>query len=437
MTLIKKILIIFGLLALSFPALFYFPHKSTGTLGEYLEWTSYIDRWGPLNAYSIVNTDIIDTKIHNTPIASINANHSYWTIEYPPLTMINLWLAKKTAEIFNVSWMIGIKIMSLVYYFATWVSLIYLSTIFRRKSIWESIFVVSGLYLGGLYFAIITMAFTTLDITFVPYVVFSLTLFARRKYLLSGFFLAIAVLVKWIVVMMLPVFLFYFIIKKGRRYKIDLSIFKFFGALTLVFSLLIIGFWLDHLSLMSLAESLRKAFSHGLWFLEAGSLNFWYVIEYGLLIPLYPETYGMIIKNNMPIFSSISTLIYLLVVIVILNSFLKRKKDISNLLQASLMISWSYFILRTGVHSTHLFITVLVALCLVIINPNKCNLRLYLWMIFFGLASPLLTYGFPVRNSFVTYNNQPLMLLVAVLYVLIYFIYLRNYLMFRPTNTKD
>src|SRR3989344_6173212 len=84
----------------------------------------------------IINTSITDSIDSSN---NLNTNHSYWTTDYPPITFINLWLAKKTAEVFGVSWMIGIKIMLLVYYLTTWVSLIYFSTLFGRKSIWTSI----------------------------------------------------------------------------------------------------------------------------------------------------------------------------------------------------------------------------------------------------------------------------------------------------------
>ena len=430
---IKRLLIVFALAVLSLPIIAFFPNHGTGDMDVWLEWTSHIDRWGPLNAYSIINTSISDAIDSN----NINTNHNYWTADYPPLTFINLWLAMKAAAVFGVSWMIGIKIMLLVYYLATWVSLIYLSTLFSRKSIWISITVASGLYLGGLYFVVISEAFSTLDITFAPYVVFSLALFARRKYLLSGMCFALAVLVKWIAIIMLPVFLFYFIIKKGRRYKIDAPIFKFLGALTFAFGLLIIGFWLNHLSLFSLAESLRKAFSHGVWYLVAGSLNFWWLIQHGAIKPFYPETYGMIIKNNLPIFSSISGVIFLLVDIAILKNFLKRKKDISSLLQASLMISWSYFIWRTGVHGNHLFISVLAALCLIIINTSQSNIRQYLWLSFFGLANLTVTHGFPIRGGFVAIpENYLLVGLLAVFHVLIYLVYLRKYLQFQPSGVR-
>lgn len=428
----KRLLVVFGLVVLFLPMLLYFSHKGTGDMDVWLEWTSHIDRWGPLNAYSIINTDIIiNTNINEAPVDNINTNHSYWTTDYPPLTFINLWLAKKTAEGFGVSWMLGVKILLLVYYLATWVSLIYLSTLFRRKSIWLNITIASGLYLGNLYFVVISQAYTTLDISFAPYVVLCLALFARRRYVLSGVFFALAVLIKWIAIMMLPVFLFYFIIKKGKQYKIDAAIFKFFGALTLVFGFLIIGFWLNHLSLLSLAESLRKAFSHGVWYLTAGSLNFWFLIQHAFVKPLYPETYATVIKNNMYIFSAISAVIFLIVNIAIFKNFFRRKKDIGSMLEASLMVSWSYFIWRTGVHGNHLFIAVLIALCLAIINTNNSNIKLYLWLSFFGLASPL-THGIPVRGGFITFSeNYMFLALLAALHIFVYLIYLRKYLEFK------
>lgn len=343
----------------------------------------------------------------------------------------------KMASVIGVSWTIGVKILLLVYYLATWVSLIYLSTFFSRKSIWKSITVVSGLFFGGLYFAVISQAFTTLDITIAPYVVFSLALLARRKYLPSGLFFALAVLVKWVPLIMLPAVLIYFVTKKGRQYKIDPAIFKFFGAFTLVIGLMIVGFLLNHLSLLSLVESLRKAFSHGIWYFDMGALNISWLIQFGVLKPLFPETYTMIIKNNLPIFSAISSVIFLLVIIVILRSFLKRKKDVGSLLEASLMITWGYYILRTGVHPNHLFISVLAALCLAIINTSKSNIRLYLLLSILGL-SPILTHGFPWKGSFVAFPQNFLLYffltLLAAAHVLIYFAYLRNYLLVKPSK---
>ena len=79
-------------------------------------------------------------------------------------------------------------------------------------------------------------------------------------------------------------------------------------------------------------------------------------------------------------------------------------------------------------HSNHLFISVLAALCLAIINTSKSNIRQYLWLSFFGL-SPVLTHGFPVRGGFVAFPEIYLLLtLLAAFHVLIYLVYLRKYL---------
>lgn len=128
---IKKLLIVLGLLVLFLPALVFFPNYGTGDMDIWLGWTSDVERWGPLNAYSI-----------------INSSEAWWTI-HPPIYFINFWFALKAATILNVSPMIGIKVILLIYYLATWASLIYLSTVFRQKRIWESIIVSSGLFLGG------------------------------------------------------------------------------------------------------------------------------------------------------------------------------------------------------------------------------------------------------------------------------------------------
>lgn len=413
---IKRLLIILGLAVLSLPMIVLFPNKGTSDMGVWLEWTSHIDRWGPLNAYSIINTD-----------------DDYENTDYPPISFINLWLALKAAAVGSVSWMIGIKIIILVYYLATWAAIIYLSTFIKRRSIEMSVLVGSGLFLAGLYFVVSSQALGYLDITYAPYIVISLLLFAQRRYLLSGAFWALAILVKWIAVLMVPAFLFYFINEKGRWYQIDrFPMFKFFGSVLLVVSLLFIGFWLNNISLLALVESLRKAFIR--MSLSSGALNFNSIINY--LIELkYPDTYETVIRNNFHIFQLFSIVIFLTVIILILKSFLKRRKDMGSLLQTSLMISWSYFIWRTAVHENHLFITVLAALCLAVLYTNWSNIRQYLFLNFIGLANFVVYFGFPIRDgsilipdSFKVILGVKLAVLLAVFHVLIYLGYLRKFL---------
>ena len=289
---------------------------------------------------------------------------------------------------------------------------------------------------------IISEAFSSMDITFAPFVVFSLVLFARRKYLISGICLALAILVKWIAMLMLPAFLFYFINKKGRWYRIDrFAMYKFFGGVMLIIGLLIIGFWLNHISLFSLVEALRRTFYRPN--LAPPALNFIWIVTY-LIKQIYPETYVGVIRNNTYLFQLISAVIFLLAGILILKNYLKRKKDIVSLLQTSLMISWSYFIWRTSIHENHLFITVLTALCLAVLNTNWSNIRLYLWLNFIGLANLVLFFGFPIREGSVLLPGSVgniwgvnLAVLLAVFHILIYFVYLRRFLQFQYRSAAD
>jgi len=423
---IKKLIIILGLLLLSFPMLIFLPNKGTTDMSVWLEWTSHIDRWGPLNAYSIINT-----------------NKDYERSDYPPISFINLWLALKVSATSNVSWTMGIKIIILAYYLATWTSLIYLAVLVRRKHFWTSIAVASGLFLGSLFFVVNSEALSYLDITYAPWILLSLTFLHRQKYLMSGMFFGVAILVKWLPVIMLPAFLFYFISKPGRWFRIDrLPMFKFIGGILLIFGLLIVSFSLNHLSLFSLVESLKKAFGHGSS-LSPGALNFNWIVGYIIKL-MYPVTYVGVTRNNINIFQLFSAVIFLIVAFAIVKVFLKRKKELESLLLASLMISWSYFIWRTGVHENHLFISVLIALCIAIINTSWVNVRQYFWLSFFGLANLIVFFGFPVRNgsvailsSFTVIPGVHLMEILAALHVLIYLVYLRKYLQFQPDAVKD
>lgn len=413
---IKSLLIILGLAIFSLPIVVFFPNEGTSDMGVWLDWSAHIDRWGPLNAYSIIHT-----------------NHDYERTDYPPISFINLWFALKAAAVGNVSWMIGIKIIILVYYLATWGVLIYLATFVKKRSIMVNAAVASGLFLGGLYFVINSVALSYLDITYALFVVFSLALFARKKYLLSGVCLTLAILVKWMPMLMLPVFLFYFINQRRRRYQVDrLPMFKFFGGVILTVGLLIAGFLFNHLSLFSLVESLGKAVNR--WPSLSQALNFNWIVHY-LIKQIYPQTYLSVIRNNYYLFQLISAVIFLFVGFAVLKSFIKKKKDMSSLLQTSLMLSWSYYIWRTGVHENHLFLTVLAALCLAVLNTNWSNIRLYLWLSLIGLTSTVVFFGFPVRegsvpipDSFKVILGIKLTVLLAAFHVLIYLVYLRKFL---------
>lgn len=419
MTRFKRSLIILILLVLSLPIWIFFTNEGTTDMSVWLDWSSHIDRWGPLNAYSIINT-----------------NHDYERSDYPPISFINLWFALKVASAADVSWIIGIKVIILAYYLATWAALIYLAIFVRKRSFVMGVSVASGLFLGGLYFVVNSVALSYLDITYALFVVLCFALFARGKYLLTGVCLALAILIKWMPMVLLPAFLFYFVNKRGRQYEIDrLPIYKFFVGLILTVSILIVVFLINHLSLFSFVESLNKAFSRGPTLSHA--LNFNWVVHYILQL-IYPENYVVFIRNNSHIFQSISAVTFLIVIITILWKFIKRKKNIISLLETSLMISWSYYIWRTGVHENHLFITVLTALCLAILNTNRSNIQLYLWLCFFGLTSVVVFFGVPVRGGLiplpniwmVTWGNN-LTVLLAALHVLIYLAYLRKFLQYR------
>lgn len=270
-----------------------------------------------------------------------------------------------------------------------------------------------------------------MDITFAPFVVFSLALLARRRYLLSGICIAIAILTKYVGVVTLPAFLFYFIHKKGGRYKIDIQAFKFFGGMFLIFGLLIIGFLLDHISLFSLVVSFRKALSYGVRLWAPGALNFPWFMGYGVIKLVYPETWATVIRGNVQTFSLISGIIYLSVFLAILISFIKKKKDMTNLLQASLMLGWSYVIWRTGVQENHIFITVLIALCLALMNTSWINIQRYAWLCFFSLLNLVVFFGIPVRKGFVGVEilyDFWFMGMLSALHILIYLFYLKKYL---------
>lgn len=408
---IKKIVAILLFPLLLFPTIYYFPHKGAGDMEIWLEWMSHIQMWGPLNAYGF-----------------INARPDFWTVQ-PPLYFINLWLAIKMAAVFGVSLLLGVKIMLLFYYTLTLGSLIYLSTVFSKRSIWLSILITSALFFGGLYFTIMSMVFTTLDISFAPMIVLSLIFFARSNYFRSGVFFAIALFIKWLNIVLLPVFLFYFVSKNHSRFEINTRVVHFIAGLVFVCGAVVSTFWFNNLSLASIYQSLNKSFIHGAQVDTGGALNFWYFVDFGLLKQLYPTKYVELINKLIYLWSPISAVIFSVAVLAILKRSIQKVGNFENLMQVGILVSWSYFIWRTGVHANHLYITVLVALCLAIAKTNKKNVTQYAWLCFLGL-SPILTHGFPIPSGFIEtfgYNFWFLGLL-SVLNISVYIYYLLNYL---------
>ena len=102
------------------------------------------------------------------------------------------------------------------------------------------------------------------------------------------------------------------------------------------------------------------------------------------------------------------------------------------MLTTSLMISWSYFIWIMGVHENHLFISVLIAIMIAIINTNSTNVRQYLWLGFVGLINLVVFSGITIGVVTLRIPQSNLTELIAALQVFVYLFYLRRYI--QPAN---
>lgn len=380
--------------------------------------SDYVKRWGPLNAYQIVNT-----------------NHDFESVDYPPLSMVLLFISNKIADFTHISPMLGIKTTILLFYLLAYVSLIYLGI--DRKKVVVSVVRLTIIFLSGFYFLYSALAYSYLDIWFVPFAICSFGLYRRKKFFLSGVCLAIAIFIKWQPMILLLPFLVSFVSWTKVKREVSFGqLFSFLKGLLAGGGLLAMFFALNGISLAAIHEALQRTFYRP--YLSADALNMNWLVTY-MYHKFFPLMYGgidgqiTIIQNYNSPWRLISLALLFVSVLAISYKYItKKKKDIIELARFLTLIGWAYFVLGFGVHENHLVIAITCALCLAIISIQKKDIFLYYFLSYFGLANLMIFMGIPVGNEKFLVDRVflgfDITLLLALLNVIVFTVFLFEYL---------
>lgn len=175
------------------------------------------------------------------------------------------------------------------------------------------------------------------------FLLFSLYLLFKNKWKLAAFFFALSVLTKLFSLLLLPLFFYYFIKKKG------LSFYKLLGFYTLVILFTALGF----LPFYSKEFFFNFTESIGLWFNSFEfNASFYYVLRE---IGYYFTGYNLIgtLGKVLPVLSVISILCL---------SFLRKNYPEKNLLTAMLFAFCAYLFFSTTVHPWYLSLPLLLSI---------------------------------------------------------------------------
>ncbi len=321
------------LLALSFIAIFAFLLAAPGTIDtiSWIDWSKNIDEYGLIKGYPI-NNDV-----------------------YPPLFYLYLYASSLIANSLDISIFYGIKITAFLSLLAT-------STI---------IYCWSNRNIATTFLFFIPLAYTCisllyLEIYFAPYFLTSIYLLHKEKLIPSLICLAISMLIKQILLIIFP-FLFIYLVKHYKKKSGSLGA-STLNAITIVLSTIGI---LYLITLSIFGKAFLDTFITG--FKEPGlvyqALNFNYLTS-------------TIFKNSSEFFlGKIATPCFYFFFITTLLSFTIKKQGIESFLLFCLTGQFSYFIFSTGVHENHLYPSILLSICLTLINPRYLPLALNITLI--------------------------------------------------------
>ncbi|KKR88165.1 MAG: hypothetical protein UU32_C0001G0001, partial [Candidatus Woesebacteria bacterium GW2011_GWB1_41_10] len=259
-----------------------------------------------------------------------------------------------------------------------------------------------------------TQGFADINIYVVPTLVLAILALFKKRYLLSGLLLGITVSIKWQPIILLPLF--------GAAIFDRITIFdgkkKFPQIFRNVMSF-IVGFIVCPIVVWSMvylqpggSYMMGRSFNfilHGAAGLSGQALNLNWIATYILHI-VQPAK-------------------FLSLVIILLRYWLFIKKNINNFLKGAFMIFLSHHILNKSAYDKHLFYSVVFMLLIYLIRPTEGNKKMLILVntmtvmnlvLFFGITGPTemnrLFFGIDITVIF------------AILYVIIYFWILKNYL---------
>lgn len=251
------------------------------------------------------------------------------------------------------------------------------------------------------------------DSIFCAFVLLSVFLLLKEKYLLSFFVLGNSLLVKQTALIVLPVFLIFFLKKRKYAEIAVSSLFIFFESIILFFPFFPIK------TLNSMTEFYLKSLSGEINYLVANGFNFW-----GLLYGFLPKSPNF---PTLGISSSILGYFISLILILIIAVKFWRQSNIVLFLESLFLTIFGFFLFGPNMHERYFF-PAYIFLCILIGMEKKWKkYGIVLSIIFIlNLYNQWFYPAIPFLISML--NNQIFIKILITFNIVIYFLLLNDFL---------
>lgn len=341
---------------------------------------------------------------------------------YPPLSTFIMGSFSSLGQLFTGPTMdhsIPIKISIFIFYCLT----VYCLFVFTGNKKIGSLTGLDKILIILSTFSLIlhTQALSEIDIYVIPFVILSIYLLFKKKILLSGLFLGLAVSIKWQPLILLPLFVAKLVdIKISKQNIRDLAVYLVgFAIIPLISWSLVFRYPLG----MKAFDTAIAFIKNGMPLLSGQALNINWIITYLMHIFAKPgsgmETLGELGNLNRQIPTSAvpwilrGQLFKIAFVFIMLKYWLSKKKELITFLGSAVMIYFAHHQLNHSAYEKHLFYVVVFMLILFLNKPTALNRKLLIlidiitfvnMILFFSITGPrdfqALFYGFDLTVVF-------------------------------------
>lgn len=358
---------------------------------------------------------------------------------YPPLHIIIAFLFAKILPLNLIGSLLTVKIMILLFFLLSLFILIFFNKGIRNINKSNSL---NNLDLALIYLSCFSIIFNAqglgyTDVLLLPFFVLTILFLFKNKFILTGLFYSLSFLIKWQPLILLPLIIIYILMLKSPK-LLFVNLIHFIFGLLIPFPFLFllnnnIIYFLSTTFKLALTDQILSAALNTQWIVTY-FLHFYQPYLYGPFLEGFIEYISYFNGNFIPhqllilpklLFFSIYSLILLR--FVSFNGYGQRY--FYNFLFTSYVIYTSYFMISSAVHENHLFLAVILALLLFILHPTRINRLLLLATDIIAFINMFIYYGFtgqPVIPRVV--NGVDITLYLAIIFSLLYFILLFNYL---------
>lgn len=330
------------------------------------------------------------------------------------------------------NYLLPIKLSILIFYFLTVFSLIKFSSVFKfyKVELIDKLLVMLTLF----SLLIHAQGLALIDVYVFPLLIFTLIALYRKRYFLSGFLMALSLLMKWQPVVFLPVIAIYLFSWEEKTEV--LKHYLMFG-ITLLTTLFIVWYPLWMFPGAEASTRITLNFLRYPPFLSGLALNLNWIVTYGMRV-LHVEGYtanivskGVII--NYPISGTVpfiwsGILMYIAVFILLIRYFFIRK-EIKNFYIIIFMLYFSHFILSKGVHTENFIYPMMMSLFVYLVDPTPQHRQLLILFDVMNLVNIMLfnTLTGPAQVNLVFYRID-ISVVFSAYFVFIYIVLFYKYL---------